>query len=185
MTFSEKENQKQEQAGLDLWKIDHQFLKALDLSIILPVIIYINFKTWVLWLPYLDRRKAFFGANIHTEMFDTPFRWHLLLSVLVAFILFVVTSPWVTGGNLRSPLWGIVRGGTPKASCESCGDHLVRPPPTPQTPTQVFCPTQMLPTQRHTDHTVAHTTLPHTKCPSIKRDHISPIRPPSWPNSWS
>ena len=139
MTFSEKENQKiqnqkirnkkQEQAGLDLRKIDHQFLKALDLSIIPPVIIYINFKTWVLWLPQLNRRKASFWANIHTEMFDTPFRWHLLLSVLVAFILFVVTSPWVNGGNLRSPLWGIVRGGTPKASCESCGDHLVRPPP--------------------------------------------------------
>jgi len=48
--------------------------KALDLSIIPPVIIYINFKNSVLWLPQLNRKKASFWANIYTEMFDTPFR---------------------------------------------------------------------------------------------------------------
>ena len=68
--------------------------------------------------------------------------------------MFVVTSPWVTGGNLRSPLWGIVRGGTPKQAVNRAVITLCVPPPH----------TGLLPHTNvaHTDHTVAqHNFAPH------------------------
>ena len=76
--------------------------------------------------------------------------------------MFVVTSPWVTGGNLRSPLWGIVRGGTPKASFESCGDHLVRPPPHTTHPHTGLLPhTDVAHTEAHRSHSGTHNFAPH------------------------